>query len=115
MKIADLYLFNFFLLDEKETKSQDKTICCTQATLLRVLSGLRAVFILRWLPKSGAGVHERCELDFFGIERGKCDKKKSSWLSWCIFFASFSSSFFIIFGFADCYAVLWASKEMKIN
>ena len=27
------------MLDEKETKSQDKTICHTQATLLRVLSG----------------------------------------------------------------------------
>ena len=70
----------FFLLDEKEPKSQDKTICNTQATLLRVLSGLRTVFILRWLPKSGAGVHERCELDFFSIRRlAKCDKKKSSW------------------------------------
>jgi hypothetical protein len=33
----------FFFLDEKETKSQDKTICHAQAKLLRVLSGLRAV------------------------------------------------------------------------
>ena len=33
-----LPIYAFFLLDEKESKSQDKTICYTQATLLRVLS-----------------------------------------------------------------------------
>ncbi|HEX7413998.1 MAG TPA: hypothetical protein VF411_08120 [Bacteroidia bacterium] len=41
------------MLDEKEPKSQDKTICPAQASLPRVLSGLRTVFRLRWLPKSG--------------------------------------------------------------
>jgi hypothetical protein len=55
----------FFFLNEKETKSQDKTICLTQASLLRVLSGLRSVFKLRWLLISGAGVHERSEPKVF--------------------------------------------------
>jgi hypothetical protein len=31
--------FIFFFLDKKERKNQDKTISCTQAKLLRVLSG----------------------------------------------------------------------------
>jgi hypothetical protein len=51
----------FFFLDEKETKSQDKTIFCTQAKLLRVLSGSRAasmkIFLnnYNWIPAPDLG------------------------------------------------------------
>jgi len=46
---------SFFFLDEKETKSQDKTICCARAKLLCVLSGLCAASERNYLHKRECG------------------------------------------------------------
>ncbi len=60
-----------FSLTKKKQKVKTKRSAAHKANLLRVLSGLRSVFKLRWLRKPGAGVHERSELECRQAKQGK--------------------------------------------
>jgi hypothetical protein len=74
-------------LTKKKQKVKTKRSALHKAILLRVLSGLRSVFKLRWLPKSGAGVHERSEPKVSWHERGRLVRqtKALGWRSWWLF------------------------------
>ena len=69
-------MFSFSLTKKKE-KVKTKRSASHNANLLRILSGLGSVFKLHWLPKSGAGVHEKCEPQVGGLRHAAlCDNDK---------------------------------------
>ena len=96
----NFFTFSFSLTKKKQGKDakaslrqyvrqvfKTKRSATHKASLLRVLSGSRSVFKLRWLRKPGAGVHERCEPKVSWHERGRAVRqtKALGWRSWWLF------------------------------
>ena len=99
-----MHLLFSFSLTKKKQKVKTKRSATHKASLLRVLSGSRSVFRLRWLRKPVAGVHERSEPKVFWAMQGcLCARKALGWRSWWLFEYFFAAEKSIINNKAPLY------------